>query len=73
MPWLNKSLFLMEVSIEIIKNDGPLNVSALAKNISQLALYNALKPIDKQCSSRAAGQMVAQEPLAVNKGENQRP
>lgn len=73
MPRLNKSLFLMEVSIEIIKNDVPLNVTVLAKNISQLALYIALKPIDKQCSSWAAGQMVTQELLAVNKGENQRP
>lgn len=63
----------MEASIEIIKNDVPLNVTALAKNTSQLALYIALKPTDKQCSSRAVEQMVTQELLAVNKGENQRP
>lgn len=36
----------MEISIEIIKKDVPSNVTALAKNISQLALYDGLKPTE---------------------------
>lgn len=71
----------MEISIEIIKKDVPLNVTALAKNISQLALYDDLKPTessafeDKQCtplSFLAAGQMATQEPLAMVEEKNQR-
>lgn len=64
----------MEISIEMIKKDVPSNVTARAKNISQLALHDGLKPMesstfeDKQCtplSFQAAGQMIMQELLAM--------
>lgn len=70
----------MEISIEIIKKDVPSNVSALAKNISQLAFYGGLKPTessafeDKQYISlcfRTARQMVTQELLDMGEGKNQ--
>jgi len=36
----------MEISTEIIKENVPSNVTALAKNISQPALYDGLKPTE---------------------------
>lgn len=71
----------MQITIESLKKDVPSNVAALAKNISQLPLYDSLKPMessafeDEHCtplSFQAAGQIATQVLLAVAEEKNQR-